>query len=208
MRILKLTRSVEKKLLAAREGRDREATRIAERIVADERKRGDEALFAWAIKLYGPEMVREGVWISSKDLRRAEKDADAEYLRAVQHAAANVRKVAEKQLPKEWSIEVEPGVKIGQMVRPIDAVGCYIPGGRYALVSTLVMTVVPAQVAGVKRIVVVCPKPNQELLGGGACAGNFGDCPCWWSAGDCGAGVVGTPSILPVDKILAREIAL
>jgi histidinol dehydrogenase len=87
-----------------------------------------------------------------------------EFRRAIQHAARNIRTVARKQLPRSWTLEVEPGVQVSQLVRPIDAVGCYIPGGRFALVSTLLMTVVPAKLAGVKRVVVVCPKPNAEVL--------------------------------------------
>jgi histidinol dehydrogenase len=82
----------------------------------------------------------------------------------VKHAASNIRSVAQKQLPRPWSLIVEPGVTIHQIVTPIDTIGCYIPGGRHALISTLIMTVVPAQVAGVKNIVVVCPHPNPELL--------------------------------------------
>ena len=78
--------------------------------------------------------------------------------------------MAEKQLPRPWTIKVEPGVRIGQMVRPIETIGCYIPGGRFSLVSTLVMTVVPAKVAGVKRIVVVCPRPNAALLAAANCS--------------------------------------
>jgi histidinol dehydrogenase len=61
-------------------------------------------------------------------------------------------------------MEVEPGVRIGQMVKPIESVGCYVPGGTSTLLSTLVMTAVPAQVAGAKRIVAVCSKPNNEFL--------------------------------------------
>src|SRR6202000_965541 len=76
----------------------------------------------------------------------------------------NTPTAPEKQLPNPWSLTVEPGVTIRQSVRAIDTIGCYIPGGRHALVSTLIMTVVPAQVAGVKNIVVVCPPPNAELL--------------------------------------------
>src|SRR5256885_12670673 len=71
---------------------------------------------------------------------------------------------AEKHLPRPGSLNVEPGVKVAQVVRPIESVGCYGPGGRHALVSTLLMTVIPAQVAGVPRIVAVCPRPNPELL--------------------------------------------
>jgi histidinol dehydrogenase len=164
MRILKLTPAVEKQLLRARQERDLEAERIAARIVGDVRRRGDAALSAWAKKLDGVNLRREGVWISQRQMQAAETRVSGEFLRAVRHAARNVRRVAKQQLPLPWTIEVEPGVKIGQMVRPIDAIGCYIPGGRCALVSTLVMTAVPAQVAGVKSIVVVCPRPNQELL--------------------------------------------
>src|SRR5258707_998389 len=103
--------------------------------------------------------------------RKRKKSVSADFLRAVKHAIANVRKVAEKQLPRSWSMEVETGVSVGQMVRPIETIGCYIPGGKSTLLSTLIMTAVPAQVAGAKRIVVVCSRPNHELL---AAAGILG----------------------------------
>jgi histidinol dehydrogenase len=164
MHILKLTSAVEKTLLRARHGRDREVERIAARIIADVRKRGDAALAAWAKKLDGVDLRRTGIWVSHREIRSAYKQVSAEFLRAVGHAERNIRRVAEKQLPRPWSLEVEPAVTISQLVRPIEAIGCYIPGGRFALVSTLLMTVVPAQVAGVPRVTVVCPKPNPELL--------------------------------------------
>jgi histidinol dehydrogenase len=164
MRILRVTAAVEKRLLLARQRRDLKAERIAARIVGDVRGRGDAAMFAWSKKLDGIDARRDGIWISRHELEGARKSADVKLLRAVEHAARNVRIVAEKQLPREWNVEVEPGVKIGQLVRPIETIACYIPGGRFALLSTLVMTVVPAGVAGVKRIIVVCPKPNAELL--------------------------------------------
>jgi histidinol dehydrogenase len=164
MRILKLTVGVEKKLLRARHERDREAERIASGIIADVRKRGDAALAAWATKLDGVDLRRSGVWISQREINAASKQVSPDFLRALRHAARNIRRAAEKQLPHPWSLEVEPGVTISQLVRPIETIGCYIPGGRFALISTLLMTVVPAQVAGVPRITVVCPSPNRELL--------------------------------------------
>jgi histidinol dehydrogenase len=94
----------------------------------------------------------------------AKKRVSRGFVGAISHAAENVRRVAEKQMPREWSLQVESGVTVAQIVRPLESIGCYIPGGRFALVSTLVMTVVPAQVAGVRRIVAVCPRPNDELL--------------------------------------------
>jgi histidinol dehydrogenase len=164
MRILKLTPALEKQLLRVRQQRDAAAERIAARIIADVRKRGDVALAAWARKLDGVELRREGVWVTRREMRAMSRGVSADFLRALRHSVKNVRRVAEKQLPRPWTLDVEPGVKVGQMVRPIESIGCYIPGGRFALVSTLVMTVVPALAAGVPRIVVVCPRPNAELL--------------------------------------------
>ena len=164
MRILKLTPRIEKSLLARRARQDIEAQSVAGEIVADVRKRGDAALFAWTKKLDDTNLARGGVWISKKEIRAAERQVNSEFVNAVQRAAKNVRRVAEKQLPRAWSCETEPGVRISQRVTPIEAIGCYIPGGHFSLVSTLVMTAVPAQVAGVPRIVAVCPKANAAYL--------------------------------------------
>jgi len=164
MRILKLTPRVEQQLLQARSQRKAQAQKTAARIIADVRKRGEAAVHAWAKRLDGADLQRDGLWFTPPELRAASLQVSQDFRRALQHAARNIRTVAQKQLPKTWSIEVEPGVRISQLVRPIEAVGCYIPGGRFALVSTLLMTVVPAKLAGVRRIVIVCPKPNAEVL--------------------------------------------
>ena len=164
MRILKLTAGAEAGLLKLRRTLDREACRVASRIVSDVKKRGDRAVEDWSRKLDGTDISGAGLWISKKEMVVAKGRVDRQFLRAVEHAAKNVRKVAERQLPRDWSLRVETGVEVGQMVRPLDSIGCYIPGGRFALLSTLVMTAVPAQVAGVKRILAVCPRPNDALL--------------------------------------------
>jgi histidinol dehydrogenase len=164
MRILKLTPRIEKWLLARRTRRDDKAQSVAAEIVADVRKHGDAALFAWTKKLDHQNLAREGVWISKREFRSAERHVSLEFLNAIKRAAKNVRSVAEKQLPCPWTFETEPGIKISQRVSAIESIGCYIPGGHFSLVSTLVMTAVPAQVAGVSRIVAVCPRPNPELL--------------------------------------------
>ena len=164
MRILKLTSQLEKRLLSRRAETDAEAMHVASEIVSDVRKRGDTAVLAWTKKLDDPGIQRRGLWISQKEIRAAERHVSVDFLRAVRQAARNIRRVAEQQLPKPWSIEVQPGVRISQRVTPIESIGCYIPGGNASLVSTLLMTVVPARVAAVPRIVAVCPKPNNELL--------------------------------------------
>jgi histidinol dehydrogenase len=200
MRIVKLTGAVEKRLLAARECRDVQAEKVAAKIVADVRRRGDAALFSWTKKLDGINLAGDGMWVSQREIEAAQKSVSTDFLRAVKHAMANVRKVAEKQLPGNWSMEVEPGVSIGQMIRPIETIGCYIPGGKATLLSTLVMTAVPAQVAGAKRIVAVCSRPNNELL---ATAGILGlsEIARIGGAQAVAALAYGTKTIPRVDKI-------
>ena len=200
MRILKLTGAVQKRLLAARGRRDVEAEKVAATIIADVRRRGDAALFSWTRKLDGINLARLGMWISRHEIEQAQESVSADFLRAVKHAIANVRKVAQKQLPRNWSMEVEAGVSIGQMVRPIETIGCYIPGGKSTLLSTLIMTAVPAQVAGVKRIVGVCSRPNNELL---AAAGILGlsEVARIGGAQAVAALAYGTKTIPRVDKI-------
>jgi histidinol dehydrogenase len=163
MRIVKLTKKVEHALLRGRRERDENAHRVAARIIGDVRKRGDAAVREWTKKFDGVDL-RAGMWVSSREIEKAANGVAKETRIAIEHAARNIRVVAERQLPRGWTLEVEPGVQISQAVRPIEAVGCYVPGGRFSLLSTLLMTIIPAQVAGVKRIVVVSPKPNAELL--------------------------------------------
>ncbi|MGH9726688.1 MAG: histidinol dehydrogenase, partial [Candidatus Acidiferrales bacterium] len=122
------------------------------------------------------------------------------FLEAVDHAARNIRAVARKQLPREWSMGSERGVRIRQIVRPIDTIGCYIPGGRFSLVSTLLMTAIPAQVAGVRKIIVASPQPGDALL---AVADRLGlQCLARIGGAQAIAGLAfGTRSIPRVDKI-------
>jgi histidinol dehydrogenase len=200
MRILKLTSGVEKQLLRLRQNRDANAERVAARIVDDLRRRGDSALRAWTSKFDGIDLRREGMWISPREIASASTRVSADFLRAVRHATRNVRRVAEKQLPRAWTIEVQPGVTVGQVVRPIETIGCYIPGGRHALISTLVMTSVPALVAGVSRIVVVCPRPNAELLAAAKLLG-LTEVARIGGAQAIGALAYGTKSVPRVEKI-------
>ena len=164
MRILKLTSAAEKGLLASRQVRDVEAERVASTIIAAVRKGGDAALFSFVRKFDHAKFRAQDLWVTRAEIRAAAKQVSPDFLRAIRQASRNIRLVAERQLPRPWTLNVEPGVRISQRVKPIESIGCYIPGGRFALVSTLLMTVIPAQVAGVREILAVCPKPNPELL--------------------------------------------
>jgi histidinol dehydrogenase len=165
MRIRDLTGRVAERLLAGRSPVDRAAERVALRIVRDVRRRGDAALLAWSRRLDDTDYASaRQMWVTARAFGAARRAVDPALLRAIEHAARNIRRVAEQQKPRSWDLEVEPGVRVGQIVRPLGTVGCYVPGGRFTLVSTLLMTAIPAQVAGVRRIVIACPKPNTAVL--------------------------------------------
>jgi histidinol dehydrogenase len=200
MRILRLNSATEERLLKSRRGRDVAAERVASRIVTDVRRRGDTALFSWTRRFDRLAINAKSVWVSDAELKKASRSISPEFLGAIDHAARNIRAVAQRQKPHDWTIEVEPGVRVGQRVRPIESVGCYLPGGRFSLVSTLLMTVIPAQEAGVAKIVVVSPQPGPALL---AAANRLG---VRWVARVGGAQAIaalayGTRSIPRVDKI-------
>jgi histidinol dehydrogenase len=164
MRIARLNPTTMKRLEAARRQRDRAAERVAAKIIGDVVRRGDRALAAWAAKLDGARMTPGRFWVPEAELRASLRVIPAQTIDAVREAAKNIRHVAERQMPSPWTTEPAPGVQITQVHRPLARIGCYVPGGRFPLISTLLMTVVPAQVAGVEEIVVACPRPGPELL--------------------------------------------
>jgi histidinol dehydrogenase len=200
MRISKLTDAVAAKFFARRSVHDAGAERVAERIVADVRKNGDAALFRWALRLDGLRLTRKSLWISRAEIRAASRTVPRELVRAIEHAARNIRRVADEQRPRSWNITVESGVRVGQRVTPLATIGCYIPGGRFSLFSTLLMTAIPAQVAGVKRIVVACPKPSPALLAAAEILG-VSEIARMGGAHAIGAFAYSTQSIPRVDKI-------
>jgi histidinol dehydrogenase len=142
---------------------------VVQRIVDGVRSGGDRALRRYAAKLDGlkPQQPLE---ISQSEIANAWDAAPRPLKNALRTAASNIRRFATRQMPKEWSTTAA-GLTTGQKVRPLGAAGCYVPSGRYPLPSTLLMTVIPAQVAGVERIVVVSPKPARETLAAAALLG-------------------------------------
>ncbi len=127
------------------------------------RREGDDALIRYARELDGlgdlPLRIPDG------ELAAAAAAMCPDVRAAAEIAIRNIRQFAGAQLPRERFEEFSPGRRLGWIVRPLDAVGCYIPSGRYPLPSTLLMTAVLAQVAGVARICVTSPKPSTEILG-------------------------------------------
>jgi histidinol dehydrogenase len=133
------------------------------RIVSDVRKRGDRALLRYAAQFDG--LAGAGAMRVTQNEMAAAWDAIDPALRyALSTAAEQIRTFAERQLPASWNLSTIDGLTTGQLVRPLGSVGCYVPSGRHPLPSTLLMTAIPAQVAGVERIAVVSPKPAPETL--------------------------------------------
>ena len=132
------------------------ASKIVKPIVHDVRNRGDVAVREYAEKLDG--FTGESFIVESCG------ELDPALLEAVTIAAKNIRDFAQQQLIKPWQTTTSNGRTLGQIVRPLDSVGVYVPAGRYPLLSTMLMTVIPAQVAGVGTITVVCPQPNTQIL--------------------------------------------
>jgi histidinol dehydrogenase len=147
-------------VLMRRIRRIEEAERVVRPILEDVRRRGDAALLEYARKFDGFEGTNVCEEPSGASL---ESNMEAEFERAVSIAAANIREYACLQLPQARFVDYPDGRCLGQIVRPLDSMGAYTPAGRYPLPSTLLMNVIPAQVAGVKTICVACPRPSREI---------------------------------------------
>jgi histidinol dehydrogenase len=187
-------------------------SRRAERLDAAERavapiiravvKDGDRALVRYARRWDGFEgSSASQLRVSPAEIAEARRMAGADFLRAIREAARNIRGFCRLQMPQEWMRTTRPGVRLGQVIRPLESVGCYIPGGRYPLPSTLLMTAIPAQVAGVGRVVVATPRPAPEIL---AAAGELGIEEIYTVGGApaIAALAYGTRTIAPVSKIV------
>jgi histidinol dehydrogenase len=146
------------RVLARRDARLHEAEDSVRPILEAVRKRGDRGLMEYAKKFDGLE--RKSVRVPLEELASAAGRLTPEFRAAVKVASDNVRKYARKQLPRPYRSGL-----LGQIVRPLDTVGAYIPAGRYPLPSTVIMTAVPAQVAGVTNICLACPKAVDEVFG-------------------------------------------
>lgn len=154
------TRTV-KALLNRRPARDPRIARRVSRIIERVRADGDAALFRFARRF---DRLDEPIDVSRTEMVRAARTLDPEVRSAIRVAAGHIRLVARKQLPTGWRAVPSSGIRITQRVVPLDRVGCYVPGGRYPLPSTLLMTAIPASVAGVREVIAVCPGVDRTIM--------------------------------------------
>ncbi len=195
-KVERLLQSLERRGTASLDRVERQVSRIVHQV----REGGDRALLATRAH-YDAVPRKQPLRIAPGDLHRAWEETTPELRAALKLAARNIAEFARRQMPEDWDIEPTPGVVTGQRVRPLAAVGCYVPSGRHPLPSSLLMTAIPAQVAGVARIVVVSAQPARETLAAAALLG-IDEVYQVGGAQAIAALAYGTPSLPRVDKIV------
>ena len=168
------------------------------------RENGDEAVKSYTEKFDG--VLVEDLKVSEEEIKEAYETLDDSLLTALKQAASNIEKFHRKQIPEEWEIEVNPGITAGQIVRAINSAGCYIPGGRAAYPSSILMTVIPAKIAGVDKVVCVTPpQKDRKILDAILVAADIAGADEIYKVGGAqaiGALAYGTESVPKVEKIV------
>jgi histidinol dehydrogenase len=147
-------------LLAPARMRDAAIERTAARIVAEVRRGGDRALLAYARRL---DRLDAPLEVTREEMREMAAGVPPQVRRAIGQAAAHIRRIARQQVPRGWRARVAGGISVEQRVVPLDRIGCYVPGGRYPLPSSLLMAAVPAKAAGVAEVIATCPRPEPVV---------------------------------------------
>jgi histidinol dehydrogenase len=184
-----------------------EVARAVETIVAAVRERGDAAVLEYTARFdrFSPPSAA-GLAIAPADFEAAAREVDPEVQAALAYAADRIERYHAAALPKSWRLTDEHGSMLGQEVRPLDRVGIYIPGGRAAYPSTVLMTAVPARVAGVREIVLVTPPgPAGRVPAAVLAAARLAGVTEGWRIGGAQAVAAlayGTEAIRRVDKII------
>ena len=173
-------------------------------ILNDVRENKDNAVKAYTAKFDKAEL--DDLKVSEEEIKKAYDELDDELIKALKSASANIEKFHKAQIPEEWEMEVIPGITAGQIIRPINSVGCYIPGGRAVYPSTILMTVIPAKIAGVDRIIACSPPgPDGKIQAAVLVAADLAGVDEIYKCGGAqaiAAMAYGTESIAKVEKIV------
>lgn len=172
--------------------------KIVRKIIDDVKARGDKAVIRYTARF-------DGIRLTPKKLKvpkKAHQKIPPRIKEALKTASRNIKKYHTAQMPFQWEIEPEEGVRLGQLFRPIEKIGVYVPGGRAPLVSTVLMTVIPAKVAGVKEIIVVTPPPADKYIVAAAYSAGATSVYQVGGAQAIAALAYGTKTIPRVDKIV------
>ena len=148
-------------LLAPERTRDGATEKTVAAIIDSVRRGGDRALLRYAREF---DRLDQPMEVTAAEMRAAAKQVPADVRTAIRTAARHIRAVARRQVPRGWRVTTAQGVSVEQRIIPLDRVGCYVPGGRYPLPSSLLMTAIPAAEAGVQDIIAVCPRPEPVVM--------------------------------------------
>lgn len=177
-----------------------------QKIVADVYKRGDSALIKYTERFDGVRLSHKQLRVSKGEIRAAYGRVEPKVVGAIRSAAKNIERFHRKQLPKEWMVELKPGVKAGQLVRPLAVVGAYVPGGLARYPSSVLMAVIPARVAGVGQVIMYTPPRRDGRVDPATLvAANEAGVNAVFRVGGAqaiAAMAYGTQTIPPVDKIV------
>lgn len=165
MKVIRLTSESKQEALEKLIGRSptgySEYEKTVQDIIADIRKDGDAAVLAYEEKFDHCKMTPEQLIVKREEIDAAYQELDPEFIEVMKRSAANIRDYHEKQKANSWITTTEEGIILGQKVTPVARSGCYVPGGRAAYPSSVLMNIIPAKVAGVPEIIVTTP-PNAE----------------------------------------------
>ncbi len=176
------------------------------KIINDVKERGDEALVEYTKKFEDVSICRDKIQVTPEEIEEAYSKVDKKTIEAIKFLASNVKKFHLAQMPnKMWGMEISPGLVAGQIIIPLERVGCYVPGGRGWFPSAVMMSVLPAKVAGVPEVIVCTPSaPDGSVPAGTLIACDVCGADAVFRIGGSqaiAAMTYGTQTIKKVDKI-------
>ena len=204
MEILKYDKETVNDLIKRSQADINDVLVIVNDILADVKENKDAAIKKYTAKFDGAEL--DDLKVTDEEIKEAYNSLDDKLIDALKSASKNIEKFHKAQIPKQWSMEVDTGIIAGQIIRPINSVGCYIPGGRAVYPSSILMTVIPAKIAGVERIIACSPPSNEgKIMDAILVAADLAGADEIYKCGGAqaiGAMAYGTESIEKVEKIV------
>lgn len=171
MKVIRLTNESKQEALEKLIGRSPtgygEYEKTVQDIIANVRKNGDAAVLAFEEKFDHCKMTPEQLIVKQEEIDSAYQELDPDFIEVMKRSAANIRDYHEKQKANSWITTTEEGIILGQKVTPVARSGCYVPGGRAAYPSSVLMNIIPAKVAGVPEIIVATPPDSDGKIAPG-----------------------------------------
>jgi len=164
MKILRLSSKEIQNLCERYYCNKKRVTEKVRRIVQDVREDGDKALLRYTRKFDKVKLLSRDLKVSANEINGAYQNIDTNFISSLKHIIENVQRFHRKQLPKSWKMKQDEGVQLGEMFKPIESVGVYVPAGTVPLVSSVYMSVLPAKMAGVKKIILASPPAKSGYI--------------------------------------------